>query len=542
MMDSMTMNEPEELLFAIEERDSSSKVPLVSDERPWNVLVVDDEEDVHAVTKLVLDQFEFNGRGINLLHAYSGLEALKIVEEYKESIALIFLDVVMETDDAGLRLVETIRRVLKNRIVRIVLRTGQPGQAPERRVIRDYDINDYKSKTELTASKLYTTTLTALRSFEDIIAVETSRRGLEKILMGAGSLFQLRSMELFASGVLTQMSALLGIGREGILCVTQGGIGAERREDLYVFASSGEFERINGALLDNSLDEEVAKAIVHSMRSRKSRFDAEGTTLYFETPSGRKCVVFLQTRRAVAELERKLVEVFCRQVSIGMDNLHMYEDLRQTHEELKLAHVATVVTLADVAELRDPETGSHVLRVARMSENIARVLQESSEYSFFIDEAFIEGIGLASIMHDVGKVTTPDQILHKPGPLSHEERTVMQSHAETGKLILSKAREIAQASKYLQLGAEIAGWHHEWWDGSGYPDGLAGMLIPLSARIVAVADVFDALTHARVYKAAWDREEAIAYIEGRSGTQFDPVVVTAFSQVVRDPAIVWASI
>ena len=497
---------------------------------PWHVLIVDDEEDVHAVTKLVLDQLEYNGRRVNLHHAYSAQQAKEFLD-HTPDVALIILDVVMESDDAGLRLVEHIRHERKNKVVRIVLRTGQPGQAPERRVIRDYDINDYKSKTEFTATKLYTTTLTALRAYEDMVTVEMSRRGLEKILEASSSLFQERAMHLFASGVLTQISALLGISREGILCVYQGGLGTASQDELFVMASAGDFERINGSLLDSALEQNVADSIIRAMREQESVFEDDATSLYFETPSERKIVVYLKSDRTLTDLERQLVEVFCRQVSVALDNLHMFEDLAKAHEELKLAHVATVVLLADVAELRDPETGAHVLRVARMSENIARKMQQRSDFALLIDESFVEAIGLASIMHDVGKVITPDHILQKPGGLDDNERLIMQKHAEIGRQLLAKATTLAPKSLYLELGAEIAGGHHEWFDGKGYPLGTKGSDIPLSARIVAVADVFDALTHSRVYKSAWPVKEAIAYIIERGGTQFDPAVVAAFLEL-----------
>ncbi len=513
--------------------DESTEQPLPPQGAPWHVLVVDDEEDVHAVTKLVLSDLEFRGRPVRLHHAYSAQQAKEFMDMY-DDMALILLDVVMETDNAGLQLVEYIRNERKNRMVRIVLRTGQPGQAPERRVIRDYDINDYKAKTEFTSTKLYTTTLTALRAYEDIVAVDMSRRGLEKILAAASSLFQERSMALFASGVLTQISALLGLGREGILCVYQGGFTQSHTGDLYVLAGAGQFEQLNGAVLDTALNQDVADTIIAAMRTRSSAFSEDGTALYFETPGDRRIVIYLRESRTLTPLEEQLLQVFCKQVSIALDNLHMYEDLAKAHEELKLAHVATVVMLADVAELRDPETGAHVLRVARMCEGITRYLRESSEHGLLIDDTFVEAIGLASIMHDVGKVTTPDNILQKPGLLDDAERVIMQKHAEVGQSLLEKASTLAPRSAYLSLGAEIAGAHHEWFDGTGYPNRTAGTDIPLSARIVAVADVFDALTHARVYKKAWPVEEAVAYIRERRGTQFDPDIVDAFLRVVEE--------
>lgn len=144
---------------------------------PWKILVVDDDEDVHTLTRLTLDAFQFDNRPLQILDAYSGGEAIRILEKNPET-ALLLLDVVMETEDAGLRVVKHIRKVLKNELVRIVLRTGQPGHAPETAIIRDYDINDYKDKTELSSQKMITTLYTALRSYRDLETLENSNRSL----------------------------------------------------------------------------------------------------------------------------------------------------------------------------------------------------------------------------------------------------------------------------------------------------------------------------------------------------------------------------
>ncbi|MEW6495907.1 MAG: adenylate/guanylate cyclase domain-containing protein [Cyanobacteriota bacterium] len=146
----------------------------------WKILLVDDEAEIHNVTKLVLNDFIFEGKSITFISAYSGEEAKALIEQHPDT-ALILLDVVMETDDAGLEVVKYIREVLSNLIVRIILRTGQPGQAPEDVVIIHYDINDYKTKTELTTRKLFTTIVAALRAFRALTKLEESRRELAKI-------------------------------------------------------------------------------------------------------------------------------------------------------------------------------------------------------------------------------------------------------------------------------------------------------------------------------------------------------------------------
>ena len=147
----------------------------------WKVLVVDDEPDIHEITKLNLKGFQFADRQLEFLHAYSAEQAKEILQQHSD-IAVALIDVVMETDDAGLKLVEYIRKPLANMMIRLIIRTGQPGQAPERYVIDNFDIDDYKDKTELTTQKLYTTLRSALKSYRDLLSLDMNRRGLIQIL------------------------------------------------------------------------------------------------------------------------------------------------------------------------------------------------------------------------------------------------------------------------------------------------------------------------------------------------------------------------
>lgn len=174
-----------------------------------------------------------------------------------------------------------------------------------------------------------------------------------------------------------------------------------------------------------------------------------------------------------------------------------------------------IALLMRAAEHRDTDTGDHIARVAGYVGVIARNLG--------FDPEEIRILKLASTMHDVGKIGVPDAILLKPGPLSAEERAEMEKHAERGRRILE-----GSTSDVVRLAAEIAESHHERWDGTGYPKGLRGEAIPLSGRIVAVADVFDALVTERPYKAAWPLERARAFVADQSGRHFDPRCVEAF--------------
>ncbi|MBN9002192.1 MAG: DUF3369 domain-containing protein, partial [Rhizobiales bacterium] len=190
------MADQDDILHLIDDTEPAS--PTAS--RKWKIAVIDDDPAVHEGTKFALSDYSLNGQGLEILSAYSATEGRDLMRQHSD-IAAVLLDVIMETDSAGLDLVEFIRNEIKNETVRIVLRTGQPGQAPERRVIVDYDINDYKAKTELTADKLFTSLTAALRSYQQLERMVQTRRGLEIIIDAASTLYDFKSMQRLAEGV-----------------------------------------------------------------------------------------------------------------------------------------------------------------------------------------------------------------------------------------------------------------------------------------------------------------------------------------------------
>lgn len=195
---------------------------------------------------------------------------------------------------------------------------------------------------------------------------------------------------------------------------------------------------------------------------------------------------------------------------------------------------ATVVAMANFSEHRDTDTGVHVLRVARLVGQTARQLHRHGLFAELVDEAYIDLVSTASILHDVGKIATPDRILLKAGPLSRDERETIKRHAAAGAQMLNQAALMMADSRYLQLGAEIALSHHECYDGSGYPYGLTGEAIPMSGRLCALADVFDALTSRRPYKAPWSVAQALEHIGAQAGSQFDPLLAAHFIEMILE--------
>jgi putative two-component system response regulator len=232
------------------------------------------------------------------------------------------------------------------------------------------------------------------------------------------------------------------------------------------------------------------------------------------------------------------------QARLADQNAWLELELARRIRDGLLAQDLMLCAMAELAETRDDSTGNHIQRTRLYVELLARRLQAHSPYAAALDEAQLQRMVKAAPMHDLGKIGIPDSILLKPGKLTPEEFAVMQNHPRIGADTIAKAMdkvralhagdtpppaddETAEPLRALEVARDIAQSHHEHWDGSGYPDGLAGNEIPLAARVMAVADVFDALTSARPYKRGWPVADALDYIGQRAGRQFDPLVVQA---------------
>src|SRR5437016_7813621 len=297
----------------------------------WKIAVIDDEPAVHDGTRFALSDYRLNGQGLEILSAYSAAEGRELMRRHAD-IAVVLLDVIMESDTAGLGLVEYIRNDLKNETVRIILRTGQPGQAPERRVIVDYDINDYKAKTELTADKLFTSLTAALRSYQQLQRMVETRRGLEIIIDAASTLYDFKSMQRLAEGVLTQIASLLNVDCAGILVLRDGGAVGD---DFSVLAGSGCYSRYIGAAGSKLLDPELRAMVEAAFKRRKHEFFDQRSVLYIRTGSGREVVVLLQAERQLSETDRSLVEIFGSRLSIAFDNVILYQQLHEANTQLE---------------------------------------------------------------------------------------------------------------------------------------------------------------------------------------------------------------
>ena len=217
----------------------------------------------------------------------------------------------------------------------------------------------------------------------------------------------------------------------------------------------------------------------------------------------------------------------------GLTEQDLSDELAQQNERIKTMQKKTILGIADIIESRDQNTGTHVNSTSHYVRLLADAALEQGLYPETITPHYVDVLEHAAPMHDVGKITVPDAVLRKPEALSEEEFEVMKTHTTEGGKIVQRILEEITDEDYTKVAYDLAMYHHEKWDGSGYPEGRSGEAIPLSARIMAIADVYDALTMERVYKRAFTKEEALSVIKKDAGIHFDPLLAPLFVQLME---------
>jgi response regulator RpfG family c-di-GMP phosphodiesterase len=476
----------------------------------YKILIADDDEEVHTITRMTLDNFLFENKKMELLHAYSGKEAIKLLTENPDT-AIVLLDVVMEDNISGLEVVDYLRNTLRNVNTRILLRTGQPGEAPKETVIRKYEINDYLLKSEITVQKLYAALLTGLRSFRDLMRLENHKKGLEKIIETSANLFNHASFGDFLTSILSEMSHFYKDEPSMIYLAKQveqnGFVSIEKYKKTVIVAATGKYEKYIGNNIE-SLGELsfILDWLKDTEDDEMIKFVNNGFIIKGGTNSQMSNFIFIEGENE--HYDFNLISLFLKNYSLALDNYILNNTISTTQQEM-------IFALGEVIESHFEENSIHVRRLSEMMYQFSQLCG----YSYGESEI----IKVASTMHDVGKIGIPDEILKKPGKLTEEEFEVIKTHPMIGYRILSKSH-----LDVLQIAAEIAKNHHEKFDGTGYPVGKSGRLIPHSARMLAIIDVFDALTHKRVYKDAMPIKEAVTYIKDQAGKHFDPELVKIF--------------
>ena len=305
--------------------DEPSTATIGKQLAPWQVLVVDDDPAVHEVTKLVMAGFEMDGRTLEFSHCYSSAEARELLA-VRNDIALILLDVVMETDHAGLVLARYIREELRNLNVRIILRTGQPGQAPEEQVIKDYDINDYKEKTDLTRRKLITVFYSGLRGYRDLMRIENARLGLRRSIEAIGQLYSSQNLRSFASAVLEQVNYLLGLNAEGLCASRLSAYTASATNGLLtVLATTQAYSQLLTGDDINNLPSDVQAAIKRTLADKLGHHGPHHYAGYFCTESGTESVIYMTFHDAINDEARELLDIFSRNMAMAYECMLLRE-------------------------------------------------------------------------------------------------------------------------------------------------------------------------------------------------------------------------
>lgn len=341
--------------------DEAAQSETGEDAGHWRILVVDDDPGVHEVTRFALANTLILNRPVTLFHASSGTEAVALLRA-KDNIAVVLLDVVMESDDAGLRTVDIIRNELKLANCRIILRTGQPGQAPEAETITRYDINDYKTKSELTQNKLFTTLTAAIRSYDQLLRLDANRRGLEKIIAASNQFIVEQGLQTFAEGVITQIAGLMGIEPEGLVCAAVEDNPLDKSSSqLRIIAAAGQFRHLIQHRLNEIDDPRIVGALTEALEQRRNLIESRNVTLYFAKTPEKGFAAFIDSAIPIRDVDQDLLEVFCTNIALCAKNIDLVAELRSDaffDRRLGLPNHTALVGEIDQRLAMAPDAGS----------------------------------------------------------------------------------------------------------------------------------------------------------------------------------------
>lgn len=381
----------------------------------WRVLIVDDEPDVHAITRLALSGFEFEGKTLEILQAYSAAEAQPILEQHSD-IAMAMIDIVMETDDAGLQLVEFIRNTLKNQLIRLVIRTGQPGIKPEKEIINHYDIDDYKEKNDLTETKIYTSLRLALKSYQTLCTLQNNRDALHKILEIAPELYHPQSIKRFFEGVLNQIIGLCHLGDSSLISSVKNGFLAsiDTQSGLIVHAGTGAFAKEHW----NDNAEEIAKICLEHYQKNKQH-----STIYRGDPLPAHAAlillhlnddksdqspgfIYLENTQNLQKTDQELISIMAYQCASALKNLQLYFELEDAHQQ-----TSQLLTMAEQArDMAEAANSAKTRFLAKISHELRTPLNAIIGYSALIkEEAHYAGYG--EVLPDLEKIQMAGQHL-----------------------------------------------------------------------------------------------------------------------------------
>jgi len=383
---------------------------------PWQILVVDDEPDIHAITKLALSNFMFAGSGLEIFSALSAAQARALLQQ-QPNIVVAMIDVVMETDDAGLQLVDFIRNDLNNKMIRLIIRTGQPGLAPEKSVIERYDIDDYKEKNELTEIKLYTTLRLALKSYQAMQSLDTQRTALSKILDASPALYHPQSIKQFFNGVLSQVISLCNLGRNSAISTLNNGFVAttEDAKELAIHAGTGYFADTPDSPEAQVIQNACIACLKHNKDNKNSILtgfpladDAMLIRLHVEHSNSDEgqSFIYLENSACLMKADQKLLSVMAYQCASALKNLQLFLELQAAHQQS-----SQLLGMAEQARnIAESANSAKTIFLAKMSHELRTPLNAIIGYSNLIEEE-AEDSGYHDLLPDLKKIQNAGQQL-----------------------------------------------------------------------------------------------------------------------------------
>ncbi|WP_413701561.1 DUF3369 domain-containing protein [Psychromonas sp. KJ10-10] len=343
----------------------------------WHILIVDDEPAVHDVTRLIFNNMSILGKKLVLHSAYSAQQAKQLLQSEIE-FCMGFIDVVMESDHAGLDLINWIREELNNTSIRLILRTGQAGSAPEEHVISQYDIHDYKTKTELTQRKLTTCVYSAIRSYRDINTISNSLEAFKKLIASSTSILKVDKISEFASATLTNLLSLMGLNSSSVYIVRQETDIFDNIGETYL-AYSGKFGEVPERI--ENMTHEIKEKIENTFLAKQGEFTDQYFISYYKTSNDACSVLYIEFDTPPTGFQSNLAEIFSTNVALVLESLIRQQQSENNQREF-------MYILGDAIEARSKETGAHVKRTALLCHLIAQKLQ--------MPESFIEAIKTAT--------------------------------------------------------------------------------------------------------------------------------------------------
>lgn len=332
------------------------------DPRPkWKILVVDDEPAVHSVTRLAIERLVVDGVPLQIYSSASAKEGRELLDQHPDA-ALLLLDVVMETDDAGLRLVDWLRRERGNGMLRIVLRTGQPGLAPEMEVMAGYDINDYLSKTEVTTQRLITAVMAGVRAYRDLRMISIQRLGLRRVIDATATLFDTSSVEQLLTGILEQVAGLLLPRESTVFFVARLPLFEPTETVPKVLAASGRFADSRGQPISEILDDEVMQDVERSLAGKGTVERGLYSVYSFDLGDNVRPVLYVDGGGALEFWESQLVSLYCANAALALRNHHLHAEREQWLVAFERVVPASLVSLVAKGDLRRVQVGDHIAR------------------------------------------------------------------------------------------------------------------------------------------------------------------------------------